>query len=177
MQITILNGSPRPGGNTDTMAGAFARGAKEAGHQVEMIHVARKKIAACKGCQYCRSHKGVCIQKDDMEAVLHTLDHTELLVLASPIYCFDMTGQLKCTLDRMYPRGRYDLPIREAALLLNSVSEGVFEGAKAQFHTMVDYYGWKNRGILTISGMTVEKDGAMERCPRLAEAYELGRFL
>lgn len=74
MKITILNGSPRENGNTEIMAQEFAKGAKENGHEVELINLAGKQIAGCKGCQYCFTHDGVCSQKDDMAAILENLD-------------------------------------------------------------------------------------------------------
>ena len=65
MNIVVLSGSPRKGANTDTMVETFAETAHEAGHTVEVIRVAGKKIAGCLGCQYCFAHEGVCVQKDD----------------------------------------------------------------------------------------------------------------
>ena len=55
MNIVVLSGSPRKGANTDTMVEAFAETAREAGHAVEVVRVASKKIAGCLGCQYCLS--------------------------------------------------------------------------------------------------------------------------
>ena len=70
VKIAILNGSPRKE-NTDAMVQAFAEGAREAGHEVEILHVGRMKIAGCLGCEYCHTRgEGTCIQKDDMEQLL-----------------------------------------------------------------------------------------------------------
>ena len=69
MNIVVLSGSPRKGANTDTMVETFAETAHEAGHTVEVIRVAGKKIAGCLGCQYCFTHEGTCVQKDDMADV------------------------------------------------------------------------------------------------------------
>ena len=56
MNIVILNGSPRRGGNTEIMSREFARGASEAAHEVNIINLAGKKISGCLGCQYCFTH-------------------------------------------------------------------------------------------------------------------------
>ena len=61
MNIVVLSGSPRKGANTDTMVEAFVETAREAGHTVEVVRVASKKIAGCLGCQYCFAHKGACV--------------------------------------------------------------------------------------------------------------------
>jgi hypothetical protein len=70
MKITIFNGSPRKQ-NTAAMVDAFAQGAKEAGHEIEILHVGKMKIAGCLGCEYCHTKgEGKCIQKDDMDKVM-----------------------------------------------------------------------------------------------------------
>lgn len=104
-------------------------------------------LQGCLGCQYCRNHPGECAQDDDMKHILEILDQTDILVLATPVYCFDMTGQMKIMLDRTYARGRDGAPIRKAVLLVDSVSENVHRAVTAQFETMLDYFGWGNGGI------------------------------
>lgn len=175
MHITILNGSPRKGGNTEIMADEFARGARESGHQVEKINLAGKKIAGCLGCGYCFAHDGVCVQKDDMAAILEVLDQTDLVVFASPIYWFDITGQLKCVIDRMYARGQKGVHFHKAMLMLDSASDGVYEAALAQYKGMTKYLHWENKGIITVSGM-MEK-GSMKDSPRMEEIYQMGKML
>ena len=83
MKIVVLSGSPRKGANTDTMVEAFAETAREAGHAVEVVRVAGKKIAGCLGCQYCFAHEGVCVQKDDMADVIESLKDADMVVFAS----------------------------------------------------------------------------------------------
>ena len=95
MNIVVLSGSPRKGANTDTMVEAFAETAREAGHTVEVVRVASKKIAGCLGCQYCFAHEGTCVQKDDMADVIESLKGADMVVFASPIYWFDITAQEK----------------------------------------------------------------------------------
>ena len=98
MKILVLSGSPRPRGNTAAMVDAFARGARESGHQVEIIDVCRKKIAGCMACEYCRQkgsgHERQCVQQDDMQAVYPLLDEAEMIPLASPVYYHSFSGQL-----------------------------------------------------------------------------------
>ena len=98
MKILVLSGSPRPRGNTAAMVDAFARGARESGHQVEIIDVCRKKIAGCMACEYCRQkgsgHERQCVQQDDMQAVYPLLDEAEMILLASPVYYHSFSGQL-----------------------------------------------------------------------------------
>ena len=95
MKIAILNGSPRKQ-NTAAMVEAFAEGAKSAGHQVEVYHVGKMKIAGCLGCEYCHGKgEGKCIQKDDLEKLMPAYLESDMIVFASPIYYFTMTAQLE----------------------------------------------------------------------------------
>ena len=146
MNITILNGSPRVNGNTEIMAKEFEKGAKEAGHEVTLINLADKKVAGCLGCQYCFSHNGECVQKDDMADILQVLDKTDLVVFASPIYWFDITAQLKCVIDRMYARGKIGFNFRKTALLVDSGADGVYAAALAQYKAMCSYLRWESVG-------------------------------
>ena len=67
MKILVLNGSPRPNGNTAALVSAFAEGAKENGHEVTVVPICQKKIAGCLACEYCHTKgEGKCIQQDDM---------------------------------------------------------------------------------------------------------------
>ena len=81
--ILILSASPRKGGNSDLLCDQFAKGAEEAGHQVEKIRVQEKKISPCLACYGCRN-TGVCVQKDDMASILDKMVKADVLVLATP---------------------------------------------------------------------------------------------
>lgn len=110
MNIVVLSGSPRKGANTDTMVETFAETAREDGHAVEVVRVASKKIAGCLGCQYCFTHEGTCVQKDDMADVIESLKGADMVVFASPIYWFDITAQEKAAIDRLYAFGATGFP-------------------------------------------------------------------
>ena len=121
MKIAILNGSPRKQ-NTEAMVNAFAEGAKEAGHEVEILHVGKMKIAGCLGCEHCHGKgEGKCIQKDDMEKLMPAYLESDMIVFASPIYYFSMTAQLEAALQRVYCIGK-PAKAAKAALLLSSAS-------------------------------------------------------
>ena len=68
-KVLILSGSPRKGGNSDTLCDEFMKGAIESGNEVEKIFVAGKNIGYCKACYACKD-SGVCVIKDDMAEVL-----------------------------------------------------------------------------------------------------------
>ena len=103
MKILVLNGSPRPNGNTAAMVEAFAEGAKENGHEIIVVPVCQKKIAGCLACEYCHTKgEGRCIQQDDMQKVYPVLSEAEMIVLSSPVYYYCLTGPLECAINRIY---------------------------------------------------------------------------
>ena len=108
MNILVLNGSPRKKGNTEIMADAFIKGALEQGHQVEKVNLGHMKIAPCLACEFCFTHNGVCVQKDDMAEILDKVDNADMIVFASPIYWFSISAQLKAAIDRLYARAKKD---------------------------------------------------------------------
>ncbi len=103
-KVLILSGSPRQGGNSDLLCDEFMRGAQEAGHNVEKIRIASKKVAPCSGCYYCRDHQGACVHKDDMAEILQKMIDADVLVLASPVYFYSIDAQLKAVIDRTVAR-------------------------------------------------------------------------
>lgn len=62
MNILVLNGSPRRNGNTAAMVAAFSEGARESGHDVQIVDVCQKRIAGCMACEYCHTKgNGTCV--------------------------------------------------------------------------------------------------------------------
>ena len=150
MKIAILNGSPRKQ-NTEAMVNAFAEGAREAGHEVEILHVGKMKIAGCLGCEYCHGKgEGKCIQKDDMEKLMPAYLESDMIVFASPIYYFSMTAQLEAALQRVYCIGK-PAKAAKAALLLSSAS-GAYDAAITQYKAFTGFTGIEDMGVCTATG-------------------------
>ena len=153
MKILVLNGSPRVRGNTAAMVHAFAQGARETGHVVDIIPVCRKKISGCRACEYCHTKGGgKCIQQDDMLQVYPLLEEAEMIVLASPVYYHSFTGQLQCCINRIYA---LDKPknLKKAALFLSSGSNDVYGGALYEYkNSFLDYLKLEDMGVFTAYG-------------------------
>ena len=105
-QIIILQGSPRLKGNSNTLAGRLAEGAREAGAVVESVYLHGMDIRPCDGCDFCRE-TGACVVKDDMQALYPKILAADALVFASPIYWFTYSAQLKTCIDRWYALWNY----------------------------------------------------------------------
>lgn len=103
-KVLILSGSPRKGGNSDILCDEFAKGATEAGHNVEKIHVSEKNIHPCIACYHCSKNSGACVFKDDMAEILQKMIDADVFVLASPVYFYSIDSQLKAVIDRTVAR-------------------------------------------------------------------------
>lgn len=175
MKILVLNGSPRPHGNTAAMVAAFAKGAQENGHQVDVVNVCQKKIAGCLACEYCHKkdsgHERQCVQQDDMQEVYPLLDEVEMIVLASPVYYHSFSGQLQCAINRIYA---LDKPkhLKKAALILSSGSDHVYGGAIYEYqNSFLSYLHLEDMGIFTAY------DEQNQSPEKLEELYQFGKSL
>ncbi len=169
MKIAILNGSPRKQ-NTAAMIDAFAEGAKEAGHEVEVLHVGRMDINGCKACEYCHGKgEGTCIQKDDFEKVLPAYKTADMLVFATPVYYFDMTAQIAAAMQRVYCIGK---PVaKKAALLVSSGSPNTADGPFATYKGYCNYTGIEDAGTFYLHGEENQDEA------KLAEIREFAKNL
>lgn len=105
MKILALNGSPRgEKGNTEVILKLFLKGAQEAGAEIETVYLKDKNIKHCIGCFTCWTKTpGECIHKDDMEKLLNKIEEVDIIVYATPLYYFTVTGIMKDFMDRMLP--------------------------------------------------------------------------
>ena len=176
MKVLVLNGSPRPKGNTAQMIGALKGGAEAAGHHVDVVDVCRKNIHGCLACEYCHTKgEGKCIQKDDMQEVYDLLREAEVLIIASPIYYHGMSGQIKCTIDRFYSAAYPEKPayLKKVAMFLSSGDEDMYDAAKFSYDgDFVGYLGLEGLGIYTTHGYD---PGVPEE--KLEELRTLGKSL
>lgn len=168
MKILVLNGSPHTNGNTSALVKEFTEGAQANGNEVKVLQAGTMKIGGCLGCEYCHSHGGTCIQKDDMAQIYEALKDAEMLVIASPIYYFTLTGQMQCAIHRTYAVGIPET-LRVSALLLSSGSDHVYDAAIKQYHIVFqDYMKLHDAGIITAYGA---ENGSMDK---LAEVRAFG---
>jgi multimeric flavodoxin WrbA len=173
-RIVVLSGSPRKGATTDRLTAAFIEGAKAVGHEVSCFRVADMKIEGCRGCGNCISERGVCVIKDDMQQILESLKQAEGIVLASPVYYFSITAQLKLAVDRLYSQLRVGMPIKRAALLMTC--GGASEAAASSvsmFRQISSRLNWEEAGIIITSHL--HKPDEIDGREELDSAKQLGQ--
>lgn len=177
-RILIISSSFRRGGNSDQLADEFARGAKEAGNEVEKICLADKKIEFCRGCVVCQNTKR-CVIHDDMRDVLEKMRNFEVLVFATPIYYYEMSGQMKTFLDRTNPLYTDEYDFRDIYLLTTSADEDLksIDGAKKGLEGWIYCFEKTSlKGVVHAGG--VDKKGDISKYSELLmSAYEMGRII
>jgi multimeric flavodoxin WrbA len=179
--IVILKGSPRPLGNSSVLADQAAAGAREAGAQVESFFLHDMNLRPCDGCDECRA-TGACVVGDDMQKLYPRLLAADGILLASPIYWFTFTAQLKTCIDRWYSLWNYNNDLFKTKLfgviLTYGDSDLYTSGAINAIHTFetmfrfiqADLAGWVYGSLSDI--------GDAQKHPELMEkAYRLGRKL
>lgn len=178
-KIIILNGSPRAKGNTMGIIKAFTAGAEAAGHTVTRFDLQKMNIHPCIGC--CQGGKDIsspCTQKDDMDKIYPAYREADVVVLASPLYYWTISGQLKCTFDRLFAVAECDAncrnPHKESVLLMAAEGYG-FDESKMYYEGLIKHLGWQDLGQVLIGG--VNDIGDIEGHPSLVEAEALGKNL
>jgi multimeric flavodoxin WrbA len=172
--ILILSGSPRRGGNTDSLVDAFVEGAKAADNQVDLFRVAGLKIGGCLGCKHCFKKQGICVQKDDMLPILEALRKADALILASPVYYFGVTAQLKLVIDRFFALIQEGMPVKRAALLMTcgDDTEKAAESSIGMFRQICSYQKWQEAGI--VIAPRLHNPGEIKGRAELEQAKSLG---
>ena len=178
--IVVLNGSPRSKGNTSALVREFTRGAEEAGHTVTEFFLDGMDIHGCKGCFGGHSGRACpCVQKDDMNQIYPAVKESAVVVLASPLYYWNLSGQLRTAMDRLFAleEGEGNLLRgngRSSALLMAAEGHG-FEDVLTYYGHLMDHLRWKNLGhVLAGGNMDV---GDIQGKPELRQAYELGKSI
>ncbi len=102
MKMVCLLGSPRPKGNSSTLARRLCDRTRELGGKVQIIQLNKLTYRGCQACLACKTKADRCILKDDLAAVLEAVRGADALVLASPIYYGEVSSQLKAFIDRTF---------------------------------------------------------------------------
>ena len=173
MNILILSGSPRKGGNTELLAEAFAKGAAEH-HHVEIVSVRDYNVNPCLGCNACFKTDGICAQKDDMAIIYEKMSRADMLVIASPVYFYSISAQLKAVIDRFHNPIRDSFHIKKMALLLVGAASlpELFNAVLTEYNLCLNFFNLEDAGKVLVRG--VKDKGDINNTDALNEAYTLG---
>ena len=177
-RVLVISTSLRKDSNSDLLARQFAQSARQAGHEVELISLADKDIRFCKGCLACQT-TGRCVIRDDADAIVQEkMLHADVLVFATPIYYYEMSGQMKTLLDRANPLYSADYAFREVWLLASAAEEGeeVWQRAAAGLGGWVECFEKaKLAGVVFAGGVTAP--GEVKGSEAMARALAAGGAL
>lgn len=179
-KIVILNGSPRKNGNTSALVTEFMKGAEESGNIVTEFFLDRMNIHGCKGCF--GGHSGrecPCVQKDDMDKIYPAVRDCDVIVFATPLYYWNMSGQIRTAIDRLFALEEGDGNLLRghdrASVLLMAAHGHDFEDVIFYYDHLMEHLRWKNLGHVLAGGNG--EAGAIKGKPELQNAYELGKSI
>ncbi len=174
-KILVISTSLRANSNSDMLAEAFIEGAREAGHEVEKVSLKDKTIGFCKGCLACQK-TGSCVIRDDAGAIVEKMLHSDVLVFATPIYYYEMSGQMKTLLDRANPLYTADYAYRNVYLLAAAADEDehAIDGAKKGLEGFIACFERARLAGCVFAG-GVDAPGTVKELAALEKAHEMGR--
>lgn len=172
--VLIISSSLRKGSNSEALAEEFARGAADAGNKVELISLRDKDIRFCRGCLACQKTQK-CVITDDTNAIVAKMHDADVIVFASPIYYYEMCGQLKTLLDRANPLYPSDYRFRDIYMLTSAAEDeqSTPERAVMGLTGWIDCFGKSHLAGKVFAG-GVNDPEEIKGHPALAEAYALG---
>ena len=175
--IIVISTSLRHGSNSDMLAEKFLEGALSAGNSVEKISLVGKNIQFCRGCMACQG-VGRCAIKDDVNDIMAKVLRADVVVWATPIYYYEMSGQMKTLIDRMNAMYRQDYAFRDVYLLTTAAEDDAETPRRAEMGLTgwIDCYP-KSRLAGTLFCGGVNDACEIEGNPKLQEAYELGKSI
>ena len=177
-KVLVITTSLRANSNSDILAERLIAGAKDAGHEVEHISLKGKEIKYCIGCLACQKTQK-CVQKDDAVWIAEKVKEADTLVFATPIYYYEMSGQMKTLLDRLNPLYPSDYRFRKVYMLMTATEDEDFvpERAVSGLQGWVDCFEKAEfAGSLFCGGISDAKEAA-KRSVELDESYRFGRSL
>jgi multimeric flavodoxin WrbA len=181
MKAICIIGSPREHGSTAFLVDRIGDGMRVAGAQVQRFSLGQLRIGFCTGCRECEVTQR-CVQRDDMDLLLEGILDSDIVLLASPSYWGDVTGQMKVFIDRSLPlcnaatgstpvsKGKIGLAVAIRA----GQSTGENEHIVDTFEHFFGHLGIRMAGSLTVEGVDALSD-LENREAELEKAYLLGR--
>lgn len=173
--ILVISSSLRKGSNSEFLADQFISGAKDAGHKVEKVCLRDKTIGFCIGCLACQK-TGNCVIKDDASEIADKMLLADVIVFATPVYYYGMSGQMKTMLDRANPLYSADYKFRDVYLLATAADEDeqAVDGAEKGLRGWISCFTKAALAGSVFAG-GVDEPGEIENHPALEKAYRMGR--
>jgi multimeric flavodoxin WrbA len=184
MKAIGIIGSPRKKGSTALLVSEALRGMKDSGAETRQYFLNEMNIRGCQGCKACKKQpESVCIQKDDMAVLYDEIKTADAVVIGSPVYMCQLTGQTKLFLDRLFAfmnldfshrlgGGRKTLMVYTQGQTATDLFKGAFDSNKFIFSLV----GLKIKDTV-IAGGLAEPDDLLNQKDIMEKAYNAGKAL
>lgn len=174
-KVLILSASPRKGGNSDLLCDRFMAGAQEAGHDVKKIRLCEKHIHYCVGCGTCYNLGKPCPQNDDAAAIIEEMVQADVIVMATPVYFYSLSAQMKTLIDRCCARyteisGKDFYFIATMAENNRNLMERTFDSLRGFTDCLENPH---EKGVIAATGVWQKEE--ICNTPFMKQAYDMGR--
>ena len=177
-KVLVISTSLRANSNSDLLTERLIAGAKDAGHEVEHVSLKGKELKFCIGCLSCQKTQK-CVLNDDAVLIAEKVKNADTLVFTTPIYYYEMSGQMKTLLDRLNPLYPSDYRFRRVYMLTTAAEDEAFVPEKA----VSGLQGWVDcfekaslAGTLFCGGISAPGEASGKK-DKQDEAYEFGKTL
>ena len=182
MKILGVEGSPRNNGNTEKLVKAILESASGNGAQTKFYKLVEMNISLCLGCFNCRE-TGTCVTNDDMQLLHEEIKATDVIVLGSPVYMWQVSGQTKLFMDRLVPFIKPDFTTRlkgKKSIFMvftqGNPDENSFRTYFEYLENLFSFLHYDVKGTLVATG-TRDKNDILQQTDMLEKAKEIGKKL
>lgn len=182
IKILILNGSPREKGNTAALAEKLTAGANQVGAEVETIFLHNLDIRPCDACDFCQEDGSGCVIGDDMQSLYPKMRAADAIVIASPVYWYSLTAQIKLCIDRWYAmeyNETFELKGKKLSLVMPYGDADLYSSGGITAIYMLEgicrYVGMEFDGI--VHGSAMDIGDAIKDPVLMEQAFQLGKNL
>ena len=177
MRILIMEGSPHKHGSSNLLADELMRGAREAGHSIDLFDAASAKLGPCMGCDAC-GMCGPCCQSDDGKIMREKILAADMVVFVTPLYYFGFSAQMKTAIDRFYSfNGELMRKGMKSALVSAAWNDDrwTMDALVSHYQTLCRYLNFEDQGMILGTGCGTP--AMTRRTVFLKKAYEFGKRL
>ena len=174
-KVLFFSPLPKRGGGWGPWLFSLEKTPEEAGNRVETVYLREKQYGFCKGCFACLK-LGHCVIKDDAVEIAAKMHDADVLVFATPVYYYSVSGQLKTMLDRANPLFGTDYAFTKAYLLATAAEDEpeTVEGTEKAVQGWVDCFE-RCQLVETVFAGGVNEIGEINGHPALERAYRIGK--
>lgn len=174
-KVLVISASPRKGGNSDILCDEFVKGARESNNQATKVSLREKNINFCNACGACEK-TGVCLQGDDVKSILDLMMESDVIVMATPVYFYSISAQMKALIDRTVPIYQ-KLSDKEFYFIITAWDDNpkMLERTLECFRGFTDdcLSGAQEKGVILAAG--VNKKGEVRKTTYMKQAYDMGK--